>query len=205
MERAGLINQVKVKMDEFTPGGVGLPFDETIGPVLDECAREILKMAPLHLLTPTVIPLTGGTPVASIVKYSADKAYIPVPADYIRLYEVRYPLWKKSVRKAIAVEDPEYKIQENEYLKGGYGRPAVSVITTSIAGTMAKYFECSKVVDPGAIALTPVALYIKSVKPEALPDILADALTWLCASKVFVVQGYADKAKLVMEQFSLPS
>lgn len=195
MERTGLINKVKIKMDEYTPDGVSLPFDDYIGPTLDECAREILEKAPLFLITPTLIPLTGAT-------YKDDKAYIPVPSDYVRLYEIKYPLWKKSVRRAISTQDPEYKIQDNEYIKAGYARPIVAIVNTSLVAGDApsKYFECAKVVNEGGI--TPVALYVKTDKPENLNDTLADPITWLCSSKLLGIMGYADKAKLAYEQFT---
>ena len=61
MERAALINIVKVKLDEFSPGDIGLPFDDYIGPMLDESAREVLERAPLHLLSPAAIPTSGTT------------------------------------------------------------------------------------------------------------------------------------------------
>ena len=180
-------------MDEFTPDGVDLPFDDYIGPTLDECARELLEMAPLHLITPTLIPLTG-------IVYKDDKVYIPVPSDYVRLYEIKYPLWKKSVRRAISTQDPEYKLQENEYIKGGYSRPVVAIVQTSVTpGVLANYLECGKVIDTGE---DPVALYVKTDKPENLNDILADPLSGLCSAKLLGIMGYADKAKLAYEQFN---
>lgn len=194
MDRQGLINKVKIKMDEFAPDGVGLPFDEYIGPVLDESAREVLERSPLHLLSPTALPLTG-------VVYDDDRAYIPVPADYVRLYEIRYPLWKRSVRKAVSAEDPQYKVQENEYIRGGYGRPCVAIVHTTVnGGDVTKYFECSKVIESASI--TPIALYVKTDKPENLNDIFSDALTWLCSSKLLGIMGDQDKAKLALEQYN---
>jgi len=52
MNREGILNMVHIKMDEFTPPGVDLPFDDFIGPILDECAKEIAEVCPLHLLIP---------------------------------------------------------------------------------------------------------------------------------------------------------
>lgn len=198
MERLGLIEKVKIKLDEYTPEGVSLPFDEIIGPLLDESATEVLQKGPLHLITPTNIPLTGN-----VVKYANDKAYIPVPTDYIRLYQIKYPLWKKAVRIAITPEHEEYKTQENEYLTAGYARPVVAIVyDTNSQDAITRYFECGKVLDPGQTELTPVAQYVKKFKPEELNDTLADALTWLCTSKVFGVLGYGDKAKMTMDQFN---
>jgi hypothetical protein len=206
MNRSALINRIKIKMDEFTPSGVALPFDEYIGPILDDSAISLIKVSPLHLLTPTPITLTSetGPSLVSLVKYAGDKSYIPVPVDYVRLYEIKYPLWKRSVRKAIPVESQAYRPQENEYLKGGYGRPFVAIVQTSVSGEAAtRYFECSKVIEPANDeTLTPIALYVKKTAPEDLNDSLADALTWLCTSNLLMIMGYADKAKMALEKYT---
>ena len=194
MLRSELINRVKIKLDEYSPTDVALPFDNYVGPLLDESARDLLERGPLRLIIPTSIPLAG-------VLYLNDKSYIPVPADYVRLYEIKYPLWKRSVRVAISRENPLYQVQENEFLKGGYGRPNVAIVETSVnGGSVMKYLECSKVVDPEGIGLTPIATYVKTDVAENLNDQLADALTWLCTAKVFGVLGYGDKAGLAMER-----
>ncbi len=193
MERSGLINKVKIKLDELTPEGVGLPFDDYIGPMLDESAKEILEKGPMHLLTSTDLIITG-------ILYANNKAYIPVPVDYIRLAEMKFPLWKKSVKNAISTENPAYAIQENEYLAGGYGRPSVVKLSTSpVGGAVSKYLECSKVV---ASAVPTSASYIKTAKPEELNDLLADSLSWLCCSKIFIIGKQGDMAKIALEQFA---
>jgi hypothetical protein len=187
--RSDLIIRVKIKLDEYTPSpGVALPFESYISPLLDESANDITARGPLRLLLPIAIPLTG-------VAYLADKSYIPVPVNYVKLYEIKYPLWKKSVRIAISQENPAYKIQENEYIKGGYARPSVAeVIYNGI-----KHFECGKVVDPTPGTLTPIATYVKTDVAENLNDLLVDSLTWLTVSKIFVVTGYGDKAKITLD------
>ena len=52
MNREGIITKVKIKLDEVTPEGIDLPFDDIIGPILDECAKDVAKSAPLHFLIP---------------------------------------------------------------------------------------------------------------------------------------------------------
>jgi len=194
MLRSELINRVKIKLDEYSPTDVALPFDNYVGPLLDESARDLLERGPLRLIIPTSIPLAG-------VLYLNDKSYIPVPADYVRLYEIKYPLWKRSVRVAISRENPSYQIQENEFLKGGYGRPNVAIVETSVnGGAVTKYLECSKVVDPEGIGLTPIATYVKTDVAENLNDLLVDALTWLASSKIFNVLNYAQQAASAIGQ-----
>jgi hypothetical protein len=192
MDRSELINRVKIKLDEYVPTGVALPFDDYIESLLDESARDLLERGPIYLMTPSSIPLTGTV-------YANDKSYIPVPVNYVRLYEIKYPLWKQAVRVAISKENPLYRSQENEYIKGGYGRPCVAVIIYS--GT--KYFECSKVLDPAPGTITPTALYVKTDVAENLNDQLADSLTWLCTSKILGVLGYGDKSAQALEQSNI--
>jgi hypothetical protein len=64
MDRSGIITKIKIKMDEVTPPGVDLPFDDLIGPTLDDCAKEIILICPLHLLTPSEISLIPVRPIA---------------------------------------------------------------------------------------------------------------------------------------------
>lgn len=197
MDRTGLINKVKVILDEFAPEGVGMPFDEYIGPLLDESAHEIILEGPLYLLTPLSIPLTSGDPATSILKYADDKAYIPVPSDFVRLHEVKFPLWKRSVREAISRENEKYNVQENEYLRAGYGRPCVALVRKQFSGTLAKYLECGKAI---ANAVPDTALYVKETLPEDLAEEFADTLCWRAASKVLSTLGDVNRAKVALEQ-----
>ena len=200
MTRNEIIEKVKVDMDEYTPENVSVPYEDLISPAMDESARDILLASPLHLLVASTIPLSGGTPVVSRIAYSNDKAFITVPSDFLRLYEIRFPLWKRAVRKALTPEDDQYKIQENEYIKSGYGRPTVTVVRTSInGGSVDKYFECAKVLSG---AVPSVATYVKTDLPENLPDIFKDAISWLTASKLFKILEYAENSKACMEQFA---
>jgi hypothetical protein len=198
MDRTGLINKVKVILDEYTPEGVGTPFEEYIGPLLDESAREIVMEGPLYLLTPMPIPLESGSPAESILKYADDRAYIPVPSDFVRLHEVKFPLWKRSVREAISQENEEYNMQENEYLRSGYGRPFVALVRKQFSGgALARYLECGKALED---AVPGTALYVKESLPEDLAEEFADTLAWRAASKVLATLGDVNRAKVALEQ-----
>lgn len=268
MDRASIITRVKIKMDEFTPPGVRLPFDDYIGPVLDEAAKEIAEMVPLHFLTPvsmvvkttkrsitddvatlttaTIHPFrigdyitvsgiteevsyngtfqvtvvgadyktlsyalthtdeaeddeTGGTiiPQITIEDY---KAYFLTPSDYLRLYELKFPLWTKSVRDTVKVDSDAGRLQDNPYLRSGIGRPSVVITTTQLTGgSLGQYFVCGRV---ETLAI-PKILYVAIPRPEDLNDKIIDQLSWLCTSKLFIITGYPDKAKAMFEQFGI--
>jgi hypothetical protein len=265
MEREGIYTKVKIKMDEVTPDGVDMPFDDLIGPILDECAKEVAEVAPLHLLSPfslvnktlnrmidndvatlgiaghpylvgdeiTVSGITGEasyngdfivtavtadtisyalshadenltTDTTGTVTYktivTGNKAYIAKPLDFLRLYEMKFPLWQKSVRETVKPGTVKGDIQDNPYLASGIGRPTVMLQTTYPAGGSLKdYLVCAKV----EVLAVPVALYVKAQKPEELPEQLIDSLTWLAAAKVVQVGGRLDLAQGLNQQYQL--
>lgn len=265
MNREGIYHKVKVKMDEVTPPGVDLPFDDIIGPILDECAKEVSEIAPLHLLSPfsmvsrtttrkidtniatlkigihgfsvgDVISVSGitteleyngtftitaktdttvsyalthaneletadtGGIVTNFMVPVGTKVYIRKPSDFLRLYEMKFPLWQKIVREVTKPGTPKGDHQDNPYLSSGIGRPTVMLITTMPTGyPSAEYLVCSRV-DAAAV---PTALYVKAQKPEELPELLIDSLTWLAASKVLQIGGRGDLAQGLYQQYGL--
>jgi hypothetical protein len=265
MERENIVNKVNLKLDEATPPGVELPFNDIIGPVLDECAKDVAEIAPLHLLSPMSmvhyttkrkvdtnvatltlskahpykvgdrVTVSGITDAAyngdftltivttttisyalthtnelevsdtgGIVTYktiiTGNKAYIPKPADFLRLYEMKFPLWQNTVRGITKPGTDGAKIQDNPYLTSGIGRPSVMLHHTKpTGGTLQDYLVCAKV----EILAVPVALYIQEPLPETLPDQLLDALTWLAASKIMQISGYSDKAQGLFQHYQL--
>lgn len=199
MNRQGLINQVKIKLDEYTPEGVSHLFDELIGPLMDEACRKLLLTAPLHLVPPTEIPV--GEAGASI-KYDDDSAFIPFPPSFLRLYLVKFPLWSVPVRDTIKAGTYQELIQTNQYLRSGTGRPSVREAHKKLEGdtTLTRYLQCAKVEKPVAPAtITPEALYVKALKPEELPEELVESLTWLTTYLVMLSQ--ADMAQMAPVAF----
>lgn len=265
MNREGIYQKVKIKMDEVTPPGVDLPFDDIIGPILDECAKEVGEIAPLHLLSPfsmvsrtttrmidanvatlkignhgfsvgDIISVSGitvelsyngtftisaktdttvsyalthadesetadtGGIVTNFMVLVGTKVYIRKPSDFIRLYEMKFPLWQKTVRELTKPGTDEGKQQDNPYLTSGIGRPTVMLITVTPTGyPYAEYLVCAKV----SVAAVPITMYVKAQKPEELPELLIDPLTWLAASKVLQIGGRMDLAQGLYQQYQL--
>ena len=190
MNRNGIINGVKVKMDEMTPDGVSVPFEESIGPVMDECAREILRTAPLPLLPHAELSLAG-------LEYDDQRSYIPLPLDFVRIGKIRYPKWEKAVTRLIMGDSPEYALQDNKYTRGGFSRPIVALIDKE--GD--KVLECSKV-DSDVDLQDPLeATYIKDTLPEDFPDVLMDTLEWLTASTLLQIIGDDNGFKMAQARY----
>jgi len=267
MEREGIVTKVKLKMDEITPPGVDLPFDDLVGPILDECAKEVAEVAPLHLLSPismicqstkreidtniAIITFANGHPfkvgdqisVSGFIaepSYNGDfvitaitttsisyalthtdeaetsdttgivtfktiftenKAYIVKPTDFLKLYEIRFPLWQNTVRVTTKPGTDSGKAQDNPYLKSGIGRPSVLLQTTyPTGGSLRDYLVCGRV---EAATIPSVALYVQIPKPEELPEQLIDSLTWLAAAKVVQIGGRLDLAQGLNQQYQL--
>jgi hypothetical protein len=130
--------------------------------------------------------------------FADNKCYIPKPSDFLRLYEIKFPLWQRTVREVQKPGSNACKIIENNYLTSGIGRPTVILQTTMpTGGTLQEYLVCGKV----ASVATPIALYIKIPVPETLPEQLIDSLVWLCAAKILSISKEFDSAKIAMEQF----
>lgn len=192
MNRNGIINGVKVKMDEMTPDGVSVPFEESIGPILDDCAKDILRVAPLHLLPHTNL-------VLSSMSYDNTnyRAYIPIPADFIRIGRILFPRWEKAVTVAVKIDSPEYVLQNNKYTRGGWSRPIVALVNK---GT--NLLECAKVDGSVSGEKTPTeATYIKTLLPEELPGALIDSLEWLAVSNLLQITGDINGTKLAQARY----
>jgi len=185
-----LKTRVKIKVDEYTPAGVSHSFDDYLEPMLNESADELADKAPKWLLNATDIVLTG-------IKYADDLAFIPLPAEFARLYDMKFPLWDRPVFDVISPEHPDYELQQNTYTKAGYGRPVVMIQSWIPAGgTLGKHLVCGKVADG---ALPAYARCIVYTTPALMPDVLDEALTWLTASKVLQILEYKDQAKLAYD------
>ncbi len=190
-----LKTRVKIKVDEYTPAGVSHAFDDYLEPMIQESADELSDKAPLYLLEPTVWVedlVDGGDGIN--IRYEDDLALIDTPSDFARIYEVKFPQWKRSVHLAITPDNPDYEKQQNEYTKAGYGRPAVYLKTGEVESELfAKLIICGKVLDG---ALPSALLYIAYKTAANMPNVLDEAMTWLAASKILQVLGDSANAQL---------
>lgn len=185
-----LKTRVKVKVDEYTPAGVSHSFDDYLEPMLNEAADELTDKAPKYLLDPTALTLTSA-------KHDDDLYFIPAPSDFARLYDVRFPMWDKTVLDVISYEHPDYEKQENPYTRAGYGRPVVVIKSVyPEGGSLQKYLVCGKVLEG---AKPTFARYIGYKTPATMPESLDEALTWLAAAKLLQILEYPAQAKLAHE------
>lgn len=129
-----MIEQVLVRLEEFSPyeaptsftadaslGGKINPVRSYIERTLDFAIRDALDMLPLKLLQEDIKSYAN---LAAVV--DADGVgRVVVPSGAIRLVELRFPQWERSVTKAYDRTSPMYDLQQNRYTRGGVAKPVV--------------------------------------------------------------------------------
>lgn len=191
--------RVKIKVDENTPAGVSHSFDEYLEPMLDESASELCDRAPRYLFTPSkwvADTVDGGDGVNIRYDYDNERAIIDTPINFARIYEVKFPMWEKSVFKAISPDNPDYALQQNKHTRAGYGRPVVMLQEEEADEETATYVNaivCGKCID-GSLPTT--LLYITYLTPANMPEKLEEALTWLAASKILQIMEMPNQAQI---------
>lgn len=201
--RSEIIQMVMKKMDELTPYNEGLvltplgsqkPIENTIDSILDECARDILLSHPLSKLPLTsIIPTPAGQTDGS--------GFIALPTDYLRLVSLQIAGFKKDIVHLITPEDPLYKLQANEFVRGTKNKPVGFLAQKVIGGTARQcihYFS----LNPGDTHTTQQFVYVALIPAENLNAYLLDGLGWLAASKALVALGHVPEGAKAMELFS---
>ena len=205
-DRLSIINAVKAKVDELIPEGEGVtityktetepnisnPYDIFINVVMDEVAKELLLIAPLHVLEPST-PSPLPTPVQILSDDWGKTGYVALPSDFIRLQSFQMTEWERPVILPITTLDPLYDLQKNKYARGGVAKP-VAVLSWVGATKVLEYYS---VVTAHTISHLR---YIPETLPEDIQDNLFDALTWLIAEKVLQITEQKEQAKLAYEK-----
>ena len=200
--RLTIINAVKAKIDELIPEGEGVqftvadetnvsnPYDIFINVILDETAKELLLIAPLHVLVPVSV-VVPGTQLLS--DDWGKTGYVVLPPDFLRLSAFKMEEWERPVTMPITSLDPIYPLQKNKFVRGGISKP-VGVLTFTGASKILEYYsvQSSHVVE--------YLRYIPETLPENLQDNIMDAYTWLVANKVLQIVGSVDLSALAYEK-----
>lgn len=184
MERSELIHAVQVKVDELTPfEGLAIPIDGDndkpvdlfIDRLLDEAAREVLKRASLSLVT-------TGSVRNEAVDLGDGSGYVVVPEDFLRLVRFKMAGWKRSVSVAVEFTDPVYRMQFDEFDRGGVAKP-VCAVGRKDGRKVLEYFSVKG--EPRV----EIFEYVPALRAEEVGADLTDALTWMCAGKVLQITG----------------
>jgi len=132
MTRQQIIDRVKVKMEEVTPFDDGLaillsevkPMVSYIEEYIQSSCDQILMICPLHLTTPTTIPLSDVL-FKSVLDNKRQVGTLTLPDDFIRLHTFKMKGWERPVHFPINTENPQYKEQFNTWGRGGNAKPII--------------------------------------------------------------------------------
>lgn len=127
MTREQIIAQVLAKIDEVSPLAQEQEFSPagTIDAIMNESVSNMLRNAPLHLLTPVKVNTEGANFVHDT---NADgTGRIALPSNFIRLYSFKMQAWSRPVEKTISVANPLYKLQHNPVTRGKSQKPVVAL------------------------------------------------------------------------------
>lgn len=141
--RLTLIGTVKVKIDEMMAQLEGTQFnldnvknsniiDLYINSILDECAKHIEQIAPLHV----IIPKDGSTIVP--IDNEDNSGYIYLPDDYLRFVSFKMEGWLQEINNPILPTDPKYKLQRYTSTRGGASKPVVVLNSKTLVQTPEK-------------------------------------------------------------------
>lgn len=194
MNRQGIIERVKIVLDEFTPVNEGVihPIDAYIDPVLDDSVRALFKEFPIDRLWQTTID-TQGVP-------SVNRITIVLDEDVIRVASVKLNNWTRMIheREFKTTDAPEVAWQGSPWTQATPWRPLVVKHQQKTATASAPTIDCY-----GTIVGTVVEQLnvVQLCEPEEVKEDLLTPLTYLTASMVALHLERQDIYKAIYEQY----
>ena len=207
MTREQLIRNVALKMDEISSSddveidihaGDNNPLYAQIDGLLNESVNEVLMKAPVYRLNNFVVMKTcsaddGSLIVGKNTPNTRTIAIIVVPSDFLRFITIRDTAFQRPITELSFEGDDTDKRQQNKHLIAKSAKP-VAVMANNVDSLRITCYSYANDVTP-----SPTLRYIKrfgySVDASLLDDYMIDAVSWVCAGKVFSAQGDINKAK----------
>ncbi len=132
MDRQHIINKVLIKLNEVNPqlnediiksDNINIkPIEIAINDILEESTYEVCQISPLYLLT-----VKKYTDTDNVTINNDGIAKIILPSNYFRFGYIKFPCWERPVFDILSDSHPEYKLQQNKYLRAGYIKPFVFI------------------------------------------------------------------------------
>lgn len=209
MTREELIKKVAMKMDEISSSNdvfvsVGAddnnPLYTQINSLLNESINDVLSKAPMYRLTDL---LTSSKPSDVNVDTIDERkvAVIRIPSSFMRIASITDAAFKRPIVDLAIPGDAVDNMQHNPYLMAKNAKPVGVLEANSYGEREIRCYSYSHADTPN-----PTALYIErfngslDISSEiTIDDYLADIISWVCAGKVFVAEGFADRGKVCDE------
>lgn len=134
MTKDEMIEAVLVRLEEFSPyeapdsftadatlGGKINPVKSYVEKTLPFAIHDALMMLPLRLLQEDI----ENVPSVAAIVDADGVGHVVVPSGVVRLCELRFPQWERSVTQTFDRTSPMYDLQQNRYTRGGVAKPVV--------------------------------------------------------------------------------
>lgn len=208
MERIELIKKVALKMDEISSSNQVVvdvldsdnnPLYALIDGLLNESINDVLTKAPVYRI-PDAFTATEGDLEGSmaILNDTRRAGVISLPEDFIRLVSISASDLDRHIVDLSIEGDETDKRQHNKFLVAKNAKP-VGVLGRADEGYRVIYvYSFEKDITP-LMSLTYVKRFTDTVNDIELDDYMSELVSWVCAGRVFAVQGDINRGKICDE------
>ena len=184
------MDEISSSNDVIIPVGIddNNPLYTQIDSLLNESINEVLMKAPIYRLHNHIVSTSASTAAtANGVKV----AVINVPEEFLRFVSIIDNAFQRPIVELAIEGDDMAKRQHNKFLIAKTAKP-VAIISNSAA--QERIITCYSYGTNGQPS--PTLNYIKRYDDEQeLDEYQIDVATWVCAGKVFSIQGDIAKGK----------
>lgn len=219
MTREELIKKVALKMDEISSSDDIIvavnssdnnPLYTQINDLLNESINDVLTKAPIYRIPSafieTITDIDGEDDesvyrVVDIFSETRKKLKIRVPDDFIRLASFSDNCFDRAIVDIAIEGDDVDKKQHNRFLVAKNAKP-VAVLCRSNDGERNISIYSYSTYDIPEFSFCYVKRFTDASSVESsieLNDYMTDLVSWVCAGRVFAVQGDVNRGKICDE------
>lgn len=197
MTRSGLIEKVKLKLDEYIPGNVTHPISNYIDSCLVEAARTLILEMPIEKL-----PWDHHTNIYSLQSYSLPIT-IYLQSNVLRIVSIKLPSWKRPISKFYNVGSKEEALQSHESTKGTVDRPVVIIEKTRYTNQVGLEIITKLIIYGGSLSNIAEAnlKVVYELTPENIPSNLTDPLIYLASALVAQIMERDKASQILMAHY----
>lgn len=208
MERIELIKKVALKMDEISSSNQVVvdvldsdnnPLYALIDGLLNESINDVLTKAPVYRISDTFTATEADQEGSIAILGNTRRAgVISLPEDFIRLVSISASDLDRHIVDLAIEGDETDKRQHNKFLVAKNAKP-VGVLGRADEGHRVIYvYSFEKDITP-LMSLTYVKRFTDTVNDIDLDDYMSELVSWVCAGRVFAVQGDINRGKICDE------
>lgn len=171
-----------------------LSLDEIIRSKIEEAARRVETVAPVHLLE------EGHSFGDAIYWEQYESGWVLLPDDFMRLIAFKMSDWERTVYAAISADDPTYLKQSSRYkgIRGNIQKPVCAIVNRA-EGKALEFYSCNS-----TNAHVSRASYLPFPKVDEdggidVSEKCYTAVVYMAAALTLLTFGEADKASAMTD------